>query len=206
MYSGRFMESTVGSVEMGSSGEVSQPQAREFYMKAPGAHFDHLIRQTRIHHQQLSMMVDTKANMLITISSLMITLSAPLLLKPQLEMVALSLMVAGVFTILFAVYAVMPKKSAAVLRAGAEANSFDPMRSLFFGNFANVPYEEYERGWEALLNDDALAYQVQVREVYELGQYLAREKFRYVRMAYVSFLCGIVSAVVFALLPLCVVG
>ena len=34
----------------------------------PGAHLDHMIRQTRIHHVQLSSMADIKANMLLTVS------------------------------------------------------------------------------------------------------------------------------------------
>jgi hypothetical protein len=180
---------------------TEQAEVREFRMKEPGAHFDHLIRQTRIHHQQLSMMIDTKANMLITISSLMITLSAPLLLKPRLEMVAIALIVSGVFTILFAVYAVMPKKSSSPGRVHPTGASFDPMKALFFGNFVNVSYEQFETAWEELLNDPTLAYKAQIHEVYELGRYLAREKFRYVRMAYVSFICGIITAVMFALLP-----
>ena len=33
----------------------------------PGAHLDHMMRQTRIHHVQLSSMADIKANMLLTL-------------------------------------------------------------------------------------------------------------------------------------------
>ncbi|NBW39481.1 hypothetical protein EBR25_00615 [bacterium] len=168
---------------------------RQFEVKEPGSHFDHLIRQTRLHHQQISMMIDTKANMLITISSLIITLSAPLLLKPELEMIAISLIISGVFTVLFAVYAVMPKKFGKTTTRLSHEVPFDAMRSLFFGNFINIPYEEFERAWEGVLKDHALAYRVQVREIYDLGQYLAKEKLRYVRLAYLSFLCGILSAV-----------
>ena len=40
-----------------------------------GSHLDHFIRQTRVHHVQLSQMADVKANMMLTISALMITFS-----------------------------------------------------------------------------------------------------------------------------------
>ena len=38
-----------------------------------GNHIDHLLRQTRMHHVQLSSMADVKANMMLTLASLVIT-------------------------------------------------------------------------------------------------------------------------------------
>jgi hypothetical protein len=46
-------------------------------IQQPGAHYDHMLRQTRIHHVQLSSMADIKANMLLTMSSLVVTLCVP---------------------------------------------------------------------------------------------------------------------------------
>ena len=51
-----------------------------------GAHLDQLLRQTRQHHVQLSSMADLKANLLLTMSSLVMTLSAPLLLQERLRL------------------------------------------------------------------------------------------------------------------------
>jgi len=53
----------------------------------PGSHLDHMIRQTRAHHTQLSAMADTKANMLLTMSSILVTISLPFLAKPELRIV-----------------------------------------------------------------------------------------------------------------------
>lgn len=34
----------------------------------PGAHLDHMLRTTRLHHVQLSNMADVKANMMLTLT------------------------------------------------------------------------------------------------------------------------------------------
>lgn len=43
----------------------------------PANYLDQLIRQTRQHHVALSTMADQKANMLLTMSSVVLTLSLP---------------------------------------------------------------------------------------------------------------------------------
>ncbi len=48
----------------------------------PANYLDQLIRQTRQHHVALSTTADQKANMLLTMSSVVLTLSLPQLGKP----------------------------------------------------------------------------------------------------------------------------
>lgn len=57
----------------------------------PGSHLDHLIRQTRWHHAQLSSMADVKANMMLTISSVVLTLSVRYLTEPLFRPAAIVL-------------------------------------------------------------------------------------------------------------------
>jgi hypothetical protein len=53
---------------------------------------------------------------------------------------------------------------------------------------------------EKILNDPSELYQAQVREIYTLGVFLARKKYRFLRLAYLTFLGGLlISAAVFAL-------
>ena len=61
----------------------------------PGAHMDHMLRTTRLHHVQLSNMADLKANMMLTISSVLITLSVPYTMKPELKWAAMILIAYG---------------------------------------------------------------------------------------------------------------
>src|SRR5216117_3951587 len=144
-----------------------------------GSHLDHFIRQTRVHHVQLSQMADVKANMMLTISALMITFSIGHLSDPYLRWPVLVLIVSCLATVVSAAYAVMPKLN----------KGFRP----------DLEYEEFAGLMEGVMNDSSRVYEAQVREVYELGVFLGRRKYVYVRLAYVFFIAGLlVSAAVFA--------
>ena len=65
---------------------------------------------------------------------------------------------------------------------------------LFFGDFVRMPYEEFEGAMEKVLNDPAQLYEAQVREIYALGTFLAKKKYRFLRLAYVTFLVGLLAS------------
>jgi hypothetical protein len=163
----------------------------------PGGHLDQLLRQTRAHHVQLSSMADVKANMLLTMSSIVVTLAAPQVMKAGSQLPLLVLIGFSLITILLAAYAVMPKMP--FLAGGS-----DPLPDvkgpqfnlLFFGDFTRLDYPHYEAEMEAMLNDPSRAYEVQVREIYTLGTFLAKTKYHYLRLAYVTFITGIFASVV----------
>ncbi len=160
-----------------------------------GSHLDHFLRQTRVHHVQLSAMADVKANMMLTISALVITFSIGHLSNPLLRWPLLVLIVSCLATIVSAAYAVMPK-----LDRGFRPDLDRPdCNILWFGNFMNLEYEEYARLMEGVMNDSSRVYEAQVREVYELGVFLGRKKYVYIRLAYLFFIFGLLaSAAVFA--------
>jgi hypothetical protein len=63
-----------------------------------------------MHHEQLSIMADTKANMLLTISSVVISLSVPhMFTAGPVGWALLVLVFFSLITVALAVYAVMPK-------------------------------------------------------------------------------------------------
>ena len=70
---------------------------------------------------------------------------------------------------------------------------------LFFGDFIHMDYDHYEAAMEKMMNDPSQAYEAQVREVYVLGQFLARQKYRFLRMAYLSFIAGIFASFIMML-------
>lgn len=160
-----------------------------------GSHLDHFLRQTRVHHMQLSSMADVKANMMLTISAVVITLSIGHLSNPYLRWPVIVLIVSCLATIVSAAYAVMPK-----LDRGFRPDLDRPdCNILWFGNFMNLEYEEYARLMEGVMNNSSRVYEAQVREVYELGVFLGRTKYVYIRLAYLFFIFGLLaSAAVFA--------
>ncbi len=164
----------------------------------PGAHLDHMLRQTRMHHVQLSSMADIKANMLLTLAAVVVTMAAPDAMQPALRWPALVLILFCLLTIVLAIYAVMPK-----WRSGNASTPIvrNPMFNLlFFGDFVQMPYDEFEGAMEKILNNPSELYETQVREIYALGTFLAKKKYRFLRLAYLTFLTGLLaSAAIFAL-------
>ena len=62
---------------------------------------------------------------------------------------------------------------------------------LFFGDFIRMSFEEYEESMENVLNDPNMTYQVQLKELYNLGLFLANKKYRFLKMAYIAFIIGL---------------
>ena len=169
-------------------------------IERPGVHLDHMLRQTRMHHVQLSSMADMKANMLLTMSSVVITLSVPHVLKPAFQWPLLVLIAFCLATVGLAAYAVMPKIPLS-RRTDLAANVQDPkFNLLFFGDFTRLEYPEYEAAMEAMMNDVSKAYEAQVRELYTLGMFLVAKKYRPLRLAYLAFISGLFAS---SLLFLC---
>jgi hypothetical protein len=165
----------------------------------PGQHLDHMLRATRWHHVQLSGMADMKANILLTMSAVVITLAAPHVFKEDSQWPFMVLIGFCLVTVGLAAYAVMPKFS-----FPATPNSRPDVHSpqfnlLFFGDFIRLSYPEYEAAMEEMMNDPDQVYRAQLREIYLLGTFLARKKYRFLRLAYLSFILGFVACFILAL-------
>lgn len=169
-------------------------------IKQPGGHLDQMLRQTRNHHVQLSTMADTKANMLLTISSVTMTLSIGHLNEPAIKWPVAILICSCLVTIVLAAYAVMPKLP--VIHLGEEKPKVKDAQFnlLFFGDFTGLEYKDFAEAMEEMMNDPSQVYEMQVREVYTLGKFLATKKYRFVRMAYLSYISGLLLSVTILLI------
>lgn len=161
-------------------------------IKQPAAHLDQMIRQTRAHHVQLSLMADTKANMMLTIASLLVPLSIRFLNDPQYRLPAMIMISFCMLTVVLSAYAAMPKIRW-LKNTGADSNLKHPMFNiLFFGSFLKMSYPDFIDSMEELMNDHNLSYEAQLRELYTMGSYLEQRKYRFVRLAYMAFISGAV--------------
>jgi hypothetical protein len=163
-------------------------------IEQPGSHLDHMLRGTRWHHVQLSSMADMKANFLLTLSSVVITLAVPNIVKPLFQWPLLVLIAFCLITVALAAYTVMPKVSLAGKGAARPDVTHHGFNLLFFGDFVRLSYEEYESAMELAMNDPSRAYQAQVREIYNLGCFLAAKKYQVLKMAYLSFILGLFAS------------
>jgi hypothetical protein len=88
----------------------------------------------------------------------------------------------------------MPKIPFLIKRETADIRKTLGFNILFFADFVRLPYEEFEMAMEEVMNDPSLTYQVQVRELYTLGTFLAKKKYRFLRLAYIAFIIGVFAS------------
>ena len=152
---------------------------------------DVILRTAQQHHVQLSAMADVKANIIITVSSIVLTLTLSRVNDPSFRTSAITLSVFTLLALLVAILAVLPKYRPLKLKAG------EPLppnfNLLFFGHFAELPRERFLAELSQHMKPNAI-YNAMANDLYGLGYYLAHYKYRYLRIAYLFFLTGFVLA------------
>jgi hypothetical protein len=145
---------------------------------------DNMLRTAQQHHVQLSVMADIKANIIITVSSIVMTLTIGRLGDPDLRTSAIILLV-------FTMLALLPKYRPLRLSGPDLPAQFN---LLFFGHFAELDRDRFLQEIAARMGTDGIVYDTAARDLYSLGYYLAHYKYRFLRWAYLFFLAGFVLA------------
>jgi hypothetical protein len=155
----------------------------------PRSSVDNLLRTVQQHHVQLSLMADTKASLLITISSIVLTIALSRSGDPHLRPALLTLAAACLLALLLAIIAVLPTFAPRGVRSGKL-----PRNILFFGHFGMMSEADFMNEITPLLQSDEQLYEAALRDIYGIGAYLYRKKYRFLRFAYVALLAGFVFA------------
>lgn len=155
---------------------------------------DYSIMAAQRHHVQLSQMADAKANIIITVSSIVLTISMGRVNDPELRASMLTLAGFTLIALLLAILAVLPKYRPLTLKDPKDLPDY--FNIMFFGHFAELPREEFCRLWADALRTDAAVYENLTNDLYSIGTYLSRHKYRYLRFSYVFFLAGFVVATI----------
>jgi len=154
---------------------------------------DNFLRTTQQHHVALSSMADTKANIIITCSSIVLTLTFGRIGDPELRTSVLTLGGFTLIALLLAILAVLPKYRPLKLHGEVLPPNFN---ILFFGHFSELPRERYLEEMSRVLVPDGSVYATWVADIYSLGTYLGQHKYRYLRWSYLFFLAGFLLACV----------
>ena len=161
----------------------------KFHIDQPGGHLDQMVRQTRAHHVSLSSLADLKASMLLTTAALVVPLTLRLTAREDLRTAGFVMIAGCLLTVLLAGYGTMPKFGPS--KAKRKEGRLD---LLFFGDLGDLEYDEYLERMQAVMNDPSRVYEMQLFELYKLGQYLERAKYRYIRFAYIAFIGGVIAS------------
>jgi hypothetical protein len=165
-------------------------------------------------HQDLVGIADAKANMMITVNTLIIGVTVPVLAastyeladgagKVLLTLSIIVLLIGCVTALVFAVLAAVPRVSKDAITLEKIARNEGNI--LFFGHFVKLSEADYMQGMRDLMESQDLLYMNMVRDLYVLGRILDK-KFRLLRISYTVFMFALVVGVgtfvvVFALDP-----
>lgn len=157
-----------------------------------------MFRTTSTNHLRLSAMADSKANIMITVNSLIVSLLLSVLFRrlednPNLIIPTILFLSSCVTTIIFAVLATRPNITSGRFTKQDIQNKSANL--LFFGNFHQMNYEEYEEGMEMIMNNSDYLYSNLTMDVYNLGVVLGK-KYKLLRISYNIFMFGIIVAVI----------
>jgi F0F1-type ATP synthase assembly protein I len=169
----------------------TQPASHPFGRVPERNTADNMLRTAQQHHVQLSMMADVKANIIITVSSIVMTLTIGRLNDPDLRASAIILLVFTMLALLLAILAVLPKYRPLRLTGTLLPPQFNV---LFFGHFAELDRDRFLTEISERMATDGIVYDTIARDLYSLGYYLAHYKYRFLRWAYLFFLTGFVLA------------
>ncbi|ARN76916.1 phosphohydrolase [Nonlabens spongiae] len=159
-----------------------------------------LFRTTLRNHIKLSDIADTKANILLSVNAIIISLALANLI-PKLEQVSnrhllwptLILILFSVASIILSIMSTRPNVTSGEFTD--EQVQKREVNLLFFGNFHKVPFKRYERAVMNLLEDKEEVYESLIKDLWLLGVVLNR-KYSLLRWTYTIFMIGIVSSVI----------
>lgn len=158
-----------------------------------------LFRVTLRNHIQLSAIADTKANILLSINAIIISLALsnliPKLDSPSNYHLIIPTLVLVIFSVISVVFAVLSTKpnlsSGKFTREDLENRN---VNLLFFGNFHQMDYPEYEEAVMEMIQDRDYIYESLTKDLHSLGTVLAK-KYKLLRITYYVFLFGLIISV-----------
>lgn len=179
--------------------EVEMEEAKKKKGKGTKRGVETMFRTSYRQGMDLSSLADNKANIMISINGIIISvliasISPKIDTNPWLLLPTSALLLGCMVSMIFAVLAARPRVS----RRGDV--SLEDVRNaetniLFFGNFTQMSEEEYVEGMNELMENREALYTNMIRDVYGLGVVLER-KFRFLRLAYNVFMASLVAGVI----------
>lgn len=167
----------------------------------PDRGIETMFRATYRVHMELSSIADNKANILLSINSIIISILFTSIVRqldlyPVMLWPAITLTLVCMTTIVFSILATRPKINSGVFTREDIINRETNL--LFFGNFFKMPLDDYMWGIREMMYDSDYLYGSMMKDIYFLGVVLAK-RFKMLRIAYTIFMYGMaVSVILFA--------
>ncbi|MEM0938695.1 MAG: Pycsar system effector family protein [Bacteroidota bacterium] len=193
-----------GLSELGVSKEELKSYKKKL-LKADGRPergIETMFRLTSKNHISLSGIADGKANIIISVNSIIISVLLGTLMQKldnntHLIPPTVFLSLVNVFSIVFAVLSLRPNITKGTFTEEDIKNNKTNL--LFFGNFHGMKREDYQWGMSRLMENGNFLYSNLIDDIYFLGVVLAK-KYKHLRTSYNVFMIGIsISVLLFIL-------
>lgn len=153
-------------------------------------------------HINLSSIADNKANIMLSVNAIIISITVSSLIPklasyPNLQIPTAILLTVCLSALVFAILATQPKVTKSKL---TRQDIIDRRANLlFFGNYYNMDLDDFHFGMMEMIRDTDFLYSSMTRDLYYLGIVLAK-KYQYLRICYSIFMYGLIfSVIVFAI-------
>lgn len=156
-----------------------------------------MFRVSLRNHVNLSKIADNKANTLISVNAIIISIVLSTLF-PKIDnniyliYPTLTLLVFSIITIILSILSTIPKTTHGMLTRDEVENKKGNL--LFFGNFHKMSLTDYEWGISKLMEDKDYLYKTLTRDLYFLGKVLNR-KYTLLRYSYYIFVIGLLISI-----------
>ena len=195
----------------GDINKVLRESEKELKLARFGRGVETMYRTTYRTHTNLSSLADSKANLMLSVNAIVISILVSNLLPKLMDEGGRFNMKLGVpsgfllatclGSMIYATLSTRPKVTEG--KVTREAIKQRKANLLFFGNFYNMPLEDFQWGVNEMLRDPEFLYSTMSRDLYFLGIVLAK-KYSYLTICYNIFMYGLILsmlsfAVAFAL-------
>ena len=156
-----------------------------------------LFRSAYRVQMDLTGLADNKANMMISINGLIISIivaavGPKLDANPWLLIPTTIFLLGTLVSIVYAILAARPRVQSVPITL--EDLEHSDGNILFFGDFANLTQDDFTAGMIDLIQDKTVVYETMIRNLYGLGSVL-KKKFALLRVAYTAFMIALILGV-----------
>jgi ABC-type multidrug transport system fused ATPase/permease subunit len=153
-----------------------------------------MYRTTMANHIRLSEMADSKAGLMVSINSIIISIMTSFLVhefaaNPRLLMPTILLVVVCLLTITFALLSTKPSIK------HQKNSEVDKLDLFFFGDYVHLSLKEYKKAMIEMMENDIELRESLIENIYAQGKVIDR-KFKLLGIAYLIFMYGFPLAII----------
>lgn len=163
-----------------------------------------MFQATYNNHMTLSSIADNKANMMISLNAVILSviitylgaktsvLGTEFTRNPILMIPVGTLLLTSIGSVVSAIMSAQPDVTSFKIRPNKVKSK--NVNLLFFGNFTKIPLTDFKSGMHDIMREKESLYNNMITDIYYLGEVLSK-KYRLLRISYTIFMIGLILTV-----------